>query len=280
MSFFSRFLGIQKLKNLLKGRHVFRRYCLSDKGRIPASYFDGVPTKGVGTIHTLLTWNVQELFLYHHSRKVSALISYLRTAAADVICLQEVFEPDCTSAILTDPIIRGRFPFYLSGIMRNKFLLGENSGLLVLSSLPLSFVKFIPLLYEFPDSLANKGCLFFCVGGHNFAVAHLQSENELMAGEQLKTIVRKSPFGRDFIMVGDLNHEYAELVLGIPKNNTIPTHDSGRILDYILPLAPVSLQVVPDWFGAMDISDHFPLYAHFLTPRAVLAVGQGCRDPT
>ena len=49
--------------------------------------------------------------------------------------------------------------------MKSKYLFGENSGLLVLSNQPIQYVKFEPLLpYEFPDSFASKGILYFSVG--------------------------------------------------------------------------------------------------------------------
>ena len=91
-------------------------------------------------------------------------MEYIKKSDCDVICLQEVFEISSLERILYNKEILKKYPFSITGCMKSKYLFGENSGLLVLSNQPIQYVKFEPLLpYEFPDSFASKGILYFSV---------------------------------------------------------------------------------------------------------------------
>ena len=38
--------------------------------------------------------------------------------------------------------MREKYPYFLSGDMKNKYIIGENSGLFVLSQFPIQFIDF------------------------------------------------------------------------------------------------------------------------------------------
>jgi len=218
-------------------------------------------------VKKIMTWNIQELFWYTNEKKINKIIDFIKTLDCDVVCLQEVFEISSLNKILYDKDIFQKYPFSITGSMKSKYIFGENSGLLVLSNQPIQYKKFEPLLpYEFPDSGASKGILYFKVGAYNFATTHLQSENELIAAQQMRLARDSSPFNDSFILLGDLNHENADLLLQCKKNNFEFTHDSSRILDYILPMdstcfPPLKIKVIDIFCKGM--SDHCPIVGEF-----------------
>lgn len=217
-------------------------------------------------IKKIMSWNIQELFLYSNPRKLNNILEYLKNSDCDVICLQEVFEISSLERILYNKEILKKYPFSITGCMRSKYIFGENSGLLVLSNQPIQYVKFEPLLpYEFPDSFASKGVLYFIVGDKNFATTHLQSDNELIAAQQMRIAQDSSPFGSDFILLGDLNHGTADRYLRCEKNNYSRTSDDNTIIDYILPMNPsyCNMNVVVDNISIKNMSDHWPLIGTF-----------------
>ena len=67
-------------------------------------------------------------------------------------------------------------PYYLIGINDKKYIIGEDSGLLVLSKYKIQFkVKLDELLM--PDKLANKSIIYFTIGRLNMMTTHLQSNS-------------------------------------------------------------------------------------------------------
>ena len=42
----------------------------------------------------ICSWNIQELFLYHSLSKLNNILYHINCLDAEVLCLQEVFEPD------------------------------------------------------------------------------------------------------------------------------------------------------------------------------------------
>lgn len=224
-------------------------------------------------IKKFMTWNIQELFWYSNENKLNKIINFINTLDYDLICLQEVFEISSLEKILYNKDIFQKYPFSITGNMKSKYIIGENSGLLVLSKQPIQYKKFEPLLpYEFPDSGASKGILYFTVGEINFATTHLQSENELIAAQQMRLARDSSPFEDSFILLGDLNHRNADLCLQCKKNNFEFTHESGRILDYILPMnqsrvPPFKTKVInifnKEFEQLYGMSDHCPIVAEF-----------------
>ena len=122
------------------------------------------------------------------------------------------------------------------------------------------------------ESAAAQDAILFPVAGSStskvlpdFASTHLQSENELIAAQQMRLAQDSSPFGSDFILLGDLNHTNADIYLRCKKNNYCRTHDSNRILDYILPMNEkyCDINVEIDNIYLEGVSDHYPLIATF-----------------
>ena len=144
----------------------------------------------------IATWNIQELWWYSYKgNKLKKIKHYIREKELDLICLQEVFERKTIDGIIGDRRIRERYPYYLTGSLKNAYYLGENSGLLVLSKYPITFGGFSPFKESrVPDSLAYKGALYFRVGQLNFITTHLQSEATLIARPQLAKIINEMPF--------------------------------------------------------------------------------------
>lgn len=208
----------------------------------------------------IISWNIQELFIYTNTSKVDNIIDYIKTFDVDVICLQEVFEDKTRNAIIEQ--CKCVYPYHLKSKTNKKFILGENSGLLVLSKLPIKFEK--EVLLErlcLPDSLANKSILYFSIGKVNFSTTHLQSIYENVSESQIYDIIVNSPFDK-FILTGDLNNTYVPDILKINKNNIANTCEN-RVIDYILPINYKDFEVTTKVLNIdlNNTSDHYPISA-------------------
>ena len=208
----------------------------------------------------IISWNIQELFIYTKISKVNNIIDYIKNFDADVICLQEVFEDTTRNTILER--CKCVYPYHLKSKTRKKFVLGENSGLLVLSKLPIKFHKEVLLKgLCLPDSLSNKSILYFSIGKLNFSTTHLQSMYESVSESQINDIIIYSPFNK-FILTGDLNNTYVTNILGIAKNNINNTCEN-RVIDYILPINHQDLEITTKVLNIdlNNTSDHYPISA-------------------
>jgi len=74
-----------------------------------------------------------------------------------------------------------------------------------------------------------------------------------------------SPFGSNFILLGDLNHRHADIYLRCKKNNYCRTSEDNTIIDYILPMNEkyCDIDVIVDNICLTGVSDHWPLIATF-----------------
>ena len=215
------------------------------------------------SIKKIITWNVQELWWYcYKGNKINNIINYIVNSDADVICLQEVFEPRSIWKIVNNNAVFSKYPHFLTGNMRNRFFIGENSGILVLSKKPIIFHQFTPFLYsKCPDSYASKGALYFSIDEYNFITTHLQSERPTLAASQLEYILRKSPFNNKTILLGDLNFENPFSLLNQAPNNIFHTHNSNRMLDHIISVnKDIDLTTFVDHINLKNVSDHFPVH--------------------
>ena len=120
--------------------------------------------------------------------------------------------------------------------------------------------------------LSNKGVLYFTVDGVNFANTHTQSEclhycildfpdNPSISKRQIHEIITYSPFGRNFILMGDLNNTCANSFLNTPENNTEYTFvDDKTCYDYIVHLdKPCVVSDVSVIKLTKNPSDHYPV---------------------
>ena len=212
---------------------------------------------------TIISWNIQGLFCYTTPLRVKNIIRELRIFNSDILCLQEVFEDHIKSKIIND--LKDIYPYYILGKTKKKYLVGEDSGLLILSKYIINFKKEI-LIDEcvLPDVLCEKTIIYFSVGCINFSTAHLQSNNYKIAEKQIKEIINRAPFNK-IIITGDLNHENANEILNVEKNNHKNTCED-TILDYILPInyKDLKLNVNTISMDLTDITDHLPVSAKIL----------------
>jgi len=273
---------LYKLRQLFTCRQIFDRCCYSSNGPIL------LERRGVGIwdfscddvfemyqtirfkaikpkpIKKIITWNIQELWWHSFtSMKLFNIIDYIRRSDSDVMCLQEVFDVDTFISIISCSTIRDKYPYFLTGNMMNRLVIGENSGLLVLSNQPILFRQFTSFEQEsWPDRLASKGALYFTVGKINFIVTHLQSENVPLAVEQMSYILDRSPFSDATILLGDLNIPNPFSPLAVRSNNADITHESGRTLDHIIPLhGDILFDLSVDYINIKNTSDHYPVCA-------------------
>lgn len=210
----------------------------------------------------ILTWNIHELFLYTNFNKVKNIINRINNFDSDLICLQEAFEDETKRLIIEET--KKKYPYFMVTTTEKKIVIGEDSGLLILSKYPINFVfeKCFENLF-FPDSLANKSVLYFTVGNLNFATTHLQSGYESISECQIKDILKNSPFEK-FILLGDLNNRNVDDILNIDCNNKEVTF-YDEIIDYILPINwTINLKVDVLRIDLDNTSDHYPLEAKIL----------------
>jgi len=200
-----------------------------------------------------------------NQQKTDNIIKHLLTfGTTDIICLQEVFEDSLKGTILHK--LKTNFPYYLLGNIDKRYIVGEDSGLMVLSKYPIEYVKEVVLEdYYFPDRMANKSVLYFKVGDLNLMTTHLQSNNTFsnsnISLKQLHLIKDMAPFN-EFIITGDLNNHLACTHLNLEKNNSNPTW-KGEVLDFIIPYNYNSMKVISTCVPKIDldnVSDHFPLW--------------------
>jgi len=217
-------------------------------------------------INKIISWNVQELWWHcYRGNKINNIVQYLIQSDADVICLQEVFEASSLRKIIYNVDIYKKFPYFLTGNQGRRFMIGETSGLLVLSKYPITFQSFRSLpIAVWPDIFASKGALCFTVANHNFMTTHLQSDNINIALQQLSAISSSCPFKKDYILLGDLNFATTGKFFEVISNNRIATCDTGEILDHIIPVLDKPMNIYVDKINLTDISDHWPVVATFL----------------
>jgi exonuclease III len=211
---------------------------------------------------SIISWNIQGLFCFTTPLKVKNVIEKIRKFDSDIICLQEVFEDHIKEKIINE--VKDIYPHYILGNNTKKFVVGEDSGLLVLSKYHINFKKeFLIEECVLPDYLCNKTVIYFSVGEYNFSTTHLQANNYVVAENQIWEIRNKSPFEK-FIITGDLNHEKAEEILNVEKTNEKNTWDN-MILDYIIPINCKNMKFdvnVID-MNLSDVTDHLPIIAKF-----------------
>jgi len=207
---------------------------------------------------TIISWNIQELFLFRNTNKLNNVIKYLLTLNVDVICLQEVFEDQSKDIIIK--MLSKNYPYYLLTNTTKKYILGEDSGLLVLSKIPINFNNEVFLEgLLFPDSFSNKTIMYFSIGKINFGTTHLQSSYSNVSQLQLQKLIETAPF-KKFILVGDLNNNNVCKLTGTKQTNYNFTCEN-EIIDYIIPIGykNIKIDVTVKNIDLLNTSDHFPI---------------------
>lgn len=216
------------------------------------------------TPKTILSWNVQGMYLFMNTKKEDNIVNQIREFNKDIVCLQEVFDDSLKEKIIND--LGDIYPYYLMGINDKKYIIGEDSGLLVLSKYKIQFHKEVKLdELLMPDKLANKSIIYFTIGRLNMMTTHLQSNSventQGIIRRQIQKIKKEAPF-TDFIVTGDLNNNAAERYLNVEKNNTTPTSNK-EILDYIVCVNcnHITLNTRVPYINIENTSDHLAITA-------------------
>ena len=123
-------------------------------------------------LRKIITWNVNGIFIYINNEKLKRIIKIINNLDADLICLQECFDNTIKDSIINN--LKFQYPYFISGSLKKRFVVGEDSGLLVLSKLPIEHVKFHSFKYScgLDGWFSNKGVLYFRVDGKTFANTH------------------------------------------------------------------------------------------------------------
>jgi len=270
---------LYKFKQLLKCKQSYYHNCLSSNGPfslykvqntinyICDPVYDIKQRRLLNTgieINSVTSWNIQELFWHcYKGEKINKILNYILSSESCVICIQEAFEIPTLDAIIFNEDIKSKYPYFLTGSLANRFIIGENSGLLVLSKHPIIFKQFTPFYKTtWPDGFASKGALYFSTGGLNFINTHLQSDDNVIACLQLKQILSENPFFDSTFLIGDLNLECPQIFTNTFINNTQITHkDTKTILDHIINInQDIDFTVCVD-NNIIQCSDHYPLVA-------------------
>ena len=248
---------MERLYNIIKLPLRFKRFCCNGEKLLHSNCNNSISKINPKKI---VSWNIQGLFFYITPVKINNIIQKIKEINADVVCLQEVFEDSIKLKIIQS--LKEIYPYYLIGCMDKKYIIAEDSGLLVISKYNINFKKEI-ILEDciFPDNFAKKKIIYFSIGEYNFSNTHVQSGSYEIAEKQIKQILNNSPFQK-FILVGDLNHYKADKILNLENNNQKNTWENV-ILDYILPIQYNNLIHDIDVINMdlTNVTDHLPIIA-------------------
>tara|TARA_B100001250_G_C19650982_1_gene722669 strand:- start:184 stop:882 length:699 start_codon:yes stop_codon:yes gene_type:complete len=193
---------------------------------------------------TIVSWNIHGLPLFLTSNITKNIVKKIINFNSDIVCIQE-----CFSDILLDKIKKETctiYPYLITGSLKKKFVLGENSGLVILSKYPINFQLFHNYKSSSGcDSLSNKGYLIVKIGKLNIVNTHLQSDElnifgntEKIIEAQLEELKQYLPC-ENTILCGDFNTQKLDDYINITKNNKRNTLNSlyfrnPQICDYIV----------------------------------------------
>ena len=126
----------RRVLNALKTLGRVRRFCTKPKF---------MPLTNTGFCNpsnqpkSIVTWNIQGLFYFMYKKKQDNIIRELHNFDQDIICLQEVFEDSLKELIIYE--LGGKYPYYLLGNVDKRYIIGDDSGLLVLSKFKIDRFK-------------------------------------------------------------------------------------------------------------------------------------------
>ena len=110
----------------------------------------------------------------HKNRKLKNIIRNIELINTDIFFLQEVFDDYSKKYIIDN--LKNIYPNYLLGTCNKKCLVGEDSGLLILSKYKIDFLdEFILEGGKLPDCFSNKSAIFLKINDIIFCNTHLQS---------------------------------------------------------------------------------------------------------
>ena len=190
---------------------------------------------------SIITWNVHGLSLYLDPIKISSIIDTINHyLESDVICLQECFDEQLIREIIKNTKIK--YWYHQTGNLKKKYVIGENSGLLILSKIPITFISFNSFQEKGGiETLSNKGFMLCNIGGLTIVNAHLQSHEFNICCSPINTIInyqikqiKKNTHDENTIYCGDFNTEFVDKQFDISLNNLKSTvTNENFVIDYI-----------------------------------------------
>jgi endonuclease/exonuclease/phosphatase family metal-dependent hydrolase len=213
----------------------------------------------------LMSYNVKAMFPYYYARRIDQVVAFISSqfenGLVDVVCLQEAFEDDFVMRL--SAIAKKLDLHIICPPTNKKYYLGENSGLLTVSRVPI--VGHNSLVYPMSTGLcgfANKGAHIIRFSG-DFAIVntHLQSDNCLVAVKQLDYLLNRIP-EETALLCGDFNMNRRQMykdgfTFCGPEQITFP--ETGEQLDHFIIARPdirySNFRVLTD----VPCSDHYPI---------------------
>ena len=219
-----------------------------------------------------MSYNIQALFAFYDDDRISKLVEWIRDQflekSIDVICLQEAFEFDIYDKLYE--MVKQLSLYIMHPSIKRKMLIGENSGLVVISRMPL----YNPSFYEYKVTAnscqcARKGMFNVQVLVNDCRVnvvnTHLQSEHDGIAINQFRSMIHTLK-NQSTIILGDMNMSYATMSKWILSNNIRSANSSEQTtfpsnqeqLDYCI----LYNLDIPSGFEVQSNvlhSDHFPI---------------------
>ena len=194
---------------------------------------------------TIVSWNIHGLPLFITNDITRNIVNNIMNFNCDIVCIQE-----CFSDILLHKIKKETctvYPYLITGSLKKKFVLGENSGLVILSKYPITFQLFHTYKSSSGcDRLSNKGYLMVNIGNLNIVNTHLQSNElnifctntEKIIEDQIEQLKQYLPCEKS-ILCGDFNTTKLDNYIDIKINNKRNTLNSlifrkPQVLDYIV----------------------------------------------
>ena len=188
---------LYKLKQLLKCKQSYYHNCLSNNGPFSLIKVENsinyicdpvydVMQKSVVEkcqkiqINSITSWNIQELFWHcYNGEKINNILNYILSSQSDIICIQEAFEIPTLDAIIFNESIKCKYPYFLTGSLANRFIIGENSGLIVLLNRILSDSLFTDKTFLIGDLNLKFPQIFTSTSVNNTKITH-KDTNEIL----------------------------------------------------------------------------------------------------
>ena len=171
----------------------------------------------------ILSWNIYMLphcsLIKGNARRAKAIAQELSGLRYDIIVFQEAF--DYRARIIIGNVLKSEFPYMYGPANESCFSLRTNSGVWILSRIPLKKIKEIEFKSRFGiDAMARKGAVLFegNWNNHEFQLigTHLQADSpDEVRREQCKEIycnLLRQYFKKDVpqLVCGDFNIEEAD----------------------------------------------------------------------
>ena len=227
----------------------------------------------------IVTYNIDGLFIHYNTKRMDNLLidinQMLENENLDIICFQEVWHHDLHNKIVD---MAEKYKLNYAYPSNNKrFIIGEASGLMVISRYPISFQS----VYIYKNSIGacaftNKSAQYLTIQLNqnkilNLINTHLQSSHhnyfqdfQSISFEQIKELCSNCPF-EDFIVTGDFNLDYDYLKKKLKdefyffeNNKKIITYpDTNEHLDHFFYKGNYNFFTQNKIFENYN-SDHFP----------------------